>query len=105
MLRCQGSFKFHGEVNEVLCDFSHGLPFLLISAIENQNGVEVSITDVTEDGNREVVLITEFLKFPNGFQNLGHGYTKVLNQGNQLRSPSYFRERGDKALATRPHLQ
>src|SRR5512137_1620823 len=100
MLRCQGSFKFHGEVNEVLCDLSHGLPFLLVSAIEDQNGMEVSIADMTEDRNGEVVLITKLLKFPNGFRNLRHRDTKIFDQGDQLRSPSYFRKGGDEALAT-----
>ena len=105
MFCCQGSFKFHGEVNKILSDQFYFLPFFLISAIEDQNGMKISIADVTEDGNGEIVLIANLLKLTNRFWDLGHGNPKVLDQRDQLRSPSDFRKGGNEALAARPHLQ
>ena len=67
--------------------------------------MKVSIADVTEDGNGEIVLITELLELTDRLGNLRHGNTKVLDQGDQLRSSSDFRKGGDKALAACPHLQ
>ena len=105
MLGRQRSFEPDGEVDEVLRDLSDRLPLLLVPAVDDQDRMEVAVSDVAEDGDGKVVLVADLLKLPDRLGDLGDGNPEVLHKGNQLCPRLDLRKGGHQPLAARPHLQ